>query len=67
MVSKAGVATDKSRLVAYCDPALKRKLEQLAGVRFRSLSNLVESVLAEAIAEAERSGELPSSIDRAEK
>ncbi|PZO55457.1 MAG: hypothetical protein DCF15_10430 [Phormidesmis priestleyi] len=58
MVSKASVATDKARLVAYCDPELKQKLERLAELRFRSLSNLVESVAAAEVAKAEQSGEL---------
>ncbi|NEZ64412.1 hypothetical protein D0962_16715 [Leptolyngbyaceae cyanobacterium CCMR0082] len=56
--TKISVATDKARLVAYCDHATKKKLERLAALRFRSLSNLVESVLAAEIARAEESGEL---------
>lgn len=54
------VATNKARIVAYCDHDIKDKLEQLAEARFRSLSNLVESVLAEEVAKAEKSGELPT-------
>ncbi|MBD1913614.1 MULTISPECIES: hypothetical protein [unclassified Leptolyngbya] len=54
------VATDKARIVAYCSQEMKQKLERLADLRFRSLSNLVEAVLAEEIARAEASGELPS-------
>lgn len=53
------VATDKAKLFAYVDPALKVKIEKLADVRFRSVSNLVESVMAEEIYRAEQSGELP--------
>jgi len=53
------VATDKARIVAYCSQEMKRKLERLADLRFRSLSNLVEAVLAEEIARAEVNGELP--------
>lgn len=53
------VATNKARLVAYCDPEVKEKLERLAEARLRSLSNLIESVLVEEIAKAERAGELP--------
>lgn len=63
MVSRTGVATDKARLVAYCDPELKKKLEQLAELRFRSLSNLVESVVALEVARAEQSGELGTASD----
>lgn len=52
------VATNKARLVAYCDPEIKEKLERLAEARLRSLSNLIESVLVEEVAKAEASGEL---------
>jgi len=52
------VATDKSRIVTYCTDEMKRKLERLAALRFRSVSNLVEAALAEEIARAESSGEL---------
>jgi hypothetical protein len=52
------VATDKSRIVAYCSNEMKHKLERLADLRFRSVSNLIEAVLAEEIARAESSGEL---------
>lgn len=53
------VATDKAKLFAYVDPALKEKIERLAAVRLRSVSNLVESVMADEVREAEQSGELP--------
>ena len=52
------MATNKARLVAYCDQEMKEKLERLAELRLRSLSNLVESVLVEEVAKAEASGEL---------
>ncbi|NJR50648.1 MAG: hypothetical protein HC780_14830 [Leptolyngbyaceae cyanobacterium CSU_1_3] len=52
------VATNKARLVAYCEPEIKEKLERLAETRLRSLSNLIESVLVEEVAKAEASGEL---------
>ena len=55
------VATNKARLVAYCEHEMKAKLERLAELRFRSLSNLIEAVLAEEVARAEQSGELPPS------
>jgi predicted transcriptional regulator len=54
------VATNKARLVAYCEPEIKEKLEKLAEARLRSLSNLIESVLVEEIAKAEANGELRS-------
>jgi hypothetical protein len=52
------VATNKARLVAYCDHETKEKLERLAEQRLRSLSNLIESVLVDEVAKAEASGEL---------
>ena len=54
------VATNKARLVAYCEPEIKEKLERLAESRLRSLSNLIESVLVEEVAKAEANGELSS-------
>ena len=60
MSQRTQVATDKARLIAYCEPTIKAKLEILADLRFRSLSNLVESILAEAVAKAEATGELES-------
>jgi hypothetical protein len=54
------VATNKARLVAYCEPGIKEKLERLAESRLRSLSNLIESVLVEEVAKAEANGELSS-------
>ncbi|MGG6297833.1 ribbon-helix-helix protein, CopG family [Leptolyngbya sp. AN02str] len=59
MDSIESVATEKARIVAYCSNEMKRKLEKLADLRFRSVSNLIEAVLAEEIARAEASGELP--------
>ena len=54
------MATDKAKLFAYVDHTLKAKIEKLADQRLRSVSNLVESVMAEEIARAEQSGELPT-------
>ncbi|UBF30770.1 ribbon-helix-helix protein, CopG family (plasmid) [Kovacikia minuta CCNUW1] len=53
------VATNKSRIVSYVDPEIKEKLERLAEVRLRSLSNLIEAALVDEVARAEASGELP--------
>ncbi|PSB30195.1 CopG family transcriptional regulator [Stenomitos frigidus ULC18] len=58
------VATNKARLVAYCEPEVKEKLERLAESRLRSLSNLIESILVEEVAKAEASGELGTSPER---
>ena len=54
------VATDKAKLFAYVDPELKAKIEKLAEIRLRSVSNLVEVVMNEEIRRAEQSGELPA-------
>jgi predicted transcriptional regulator len=56
------VATNKARLVAYCEPEIKEKLEKLAESRLRSLSNLIESVLVEEVAKAEVNGEISSEL-----
>ena len=57
------VATNKARLVAYCDPEIKEKLERLAEARLRSLRNLLESVLVEEVARAEANNEIPTNHD----
>jgi hypothetical protein len=67
MYSSETVATDKAKLFAYVDPALKAKIERLADQRLRSVSNLVESVMAEEVAKAERSGELPTETAQGSK
>jgi hypothetical protein len=56
MRSGQNVATDKAKLFAYVDPLLKAKIERLADIRLRSVSNLVESVMAEEVARAEQEG-----------
>ena len=64
MTRRTQLATDKARLIAYCDPTVKAKLETLADLRFRSLSNLVESILAEAVRQAEEDGELSTPTNK---
>lgn len=59
MDTLVNMATDKVRVVGYVQPHIKKKLETLAELRIRSLSNLMESVLTDLVIEAERSGELP--------
>ncbi|MGB6013259.1 MAG: hypothetical protein WBG32_00885 [Nodosilinea sp.] len=61
------MATDKAKLFAYVDPVLKAKIERLADQRLRSVSNLVESVMAEEVAKAEKSGELPADLTQGGK
>lgn len=58
MDSANNVATDKARIVSYVAPEIKQKLEKLAEVRLRSLSNLIEAALVEEVARAEAAGEL---------
>lgn len=60
MTEHDSVATDKAKLFAYVEPGLKAKIEKLADVRFRSVSNLVESVMADEVRRAEQAGELPT-------
>jgi hypothetical protein len=52
------LATDKLRITAYVDDKLKVKLDALCAIRNRSISNLVETLLREAVRLAEESGEL---------
>lgn len=67
MRGKDSVATDKARIVTYCDPDIKVKLEQLAALKIRSLSNLVELLLMQAVADAEESGELSQGTEATDK
>jgi len=53
------MATNKSKIVVYVQPEIKTKLETLADLRFRKVSNLAEKLLVELVREAEESGELP--------
>ena len=58
------MATDKEKTFSYLTPSLKAKAKRLAEIRFRSLSSLIESVLAAEIHKAEDSGELPILEDK---
>jgi hypothetical protein len=53
------VATKKARVVTYLDWEIKEKAERLAATRRRSLSNLLEVLIEDAVKEAEATGELP--------
>ena len=57
------MATDKEKTFSYLTPSLKVKAKRLAEIRFRSLSSLIESVLAAEVRKAEDSGELPARGD----
>lgn len=48
--------TEKANITAYVDEDLKRKVELLAAAESRSISNLVEVLLKNAVAKAERDG-----------
>ena len=52
------VATDRKKVSAYLSEGLKDKADRLAKLKKRSLSNLIEVLLEEAVEEAEANGEL---------
>ncbi len=60
LTERAAVATKKARIVTYIEHDVKEKAEQLASIRRRSLSNLLEVLIESAVREAEESGELPT-------
>jgi hypothetical protein len=62
MTGRATVATDKARIVAYCNPQIKAKLEALADAEMRTLSNLVETILVKAVAESDELEEAERAI-----
>lgn len=53
------VATDKAKVTAYIEADLRAEIDELCRLRNRSISNLVETLLREAIKQAKDSGELP--------
>ncbi len=52
------VATDKKKISAYLTNGLKEKAEKLAQSEKRSLSNLIEVVLQQAVDKAQSEGRL---------
>jgi macrodomain Ter protein organizer (MatP/YcbG family) len=54
------VTTDKKRVSLYIEEDLKIELENLAKVRKRSLSNLIEVLCEEAVQQAKKQGEISS-------
>ncbi len=52
------VATSKAKLFAYISHEDKADLEQLAQIRNRSVSNLIETLVKDEIAKAKAAGEL---------
>lgn len=56
IAGKTAVATDKSKLMVYLDPEYKRLLEKLAEHHSRSMSNLVEVLVKQAVDQAVKEG-----------
>ncbi len=56
------VTTNKTRVSLYVEEWLKVRLDQLAKVRRRSLSNLIEVICEDAVLRAEETGELEKTI-----
>lgn len=52
------MSTNKAKVFAYIDPELKVKLERLAERRNRSISNLLETLVREAVEYAEKASEI---------
>ncbi|XHX75687.1 MAG: hypothetical protein RBJ76_00050 (plasmid) [Stenomitos frigidus ULC029] len=52
------VATEKKRLVTYMSVEVVDKLQLLAEVRMRTMSNMIEVLVAEAVDKAEKDGEI---------
>ena len=61
------VATNKARLVTYCEPEVKEKLERLAEAQLRSLSNLIEKILVDEVNRAEATGELETPVKEGDR
>ena len=53
-----GVQTKLDRVTVYLDPESKKKLEKLAKVKKRTLSNLVSVLIDEAVENAIAKGEI---------
>lgn len=52
------VPTDKARVATYIDEELKQKLEQLAALEDRSVSNFLERLIKQAVEQAEKKGKI---------
>jgi predicted transcriptional regulator len=52
------VPTDKARVATYIDEELKQKLEKLAALEDRSVSNFLERLLKQIIEQAEKEGKI---------
>jgi predicted transcriptional regulator len=52
------VPTDKARVATYIEEELKQKLERLAALEDRSVSNFLERLIKQTIEQAEKEGRL---------
>jgi predicted transcriptional regulator len=52
------VPTDKSRVATYIEEELKQKLEKLAALEDRSVSNFLERLIKQVVEQAEREGRI---------
>lgn len=52
------VPTDKSRVATYLDEELKQKLERLAALEDRSVSNFLERLIKQVVEQAEKEGKI---------
>lgn len=57
-IPKTAVATSLPRITVYIDPELKQKLERLATVERRSISQMVVVLVEDGIKKAESEGKL---------
>lgn len=53
------VPTDKRKVSLYIEDSLKQSAEMLAKIERRSLNNLIEFLLQEAVEDAKKQGRLP--------
>ncbi len=52
------VPTDKSRVATYIEEELKQKLEKLAALEDRSVSNFLERLIKQVVEHAEQEGKI---------
>lgn len=52
------VPTDKARVATYIEEELKAKLEKLAALEDRSVSNFLERLIKQVVEQAEKEGRL---------
>lgn len=57
-MNQLDVPTDKARVATYIEEDLKKKLEQLAALEDRSVSNFLERLIKQVVEQAEREGRI---------